>query len=118
MTQYGVFKNDMSTTRHVHNNTDTDRSNSMSSKDQERWERLAALGVQREIPTPEGEARMSAVIQQVAESFAETARQDTTAGRGDHHGRMGGISGDVSGRESAMGGFRAGPPRRIFDEAA
>ena len=39
----------------------------MSSKDQERWERLAALGVQSEIPTPEGEARMSAVILQVAE---------------------------------------------------
>ena len=39
----------------------------MSSKDKERWERLAALGVQREIPTPEGEARMSAVILQVAE---------------------------------------------------
>ena len=39
----------------------------MSSKDQERWERLAALGVQREIPTPESEARMSAVILQVAE---------------------------------------------------
>ena len=39
----------------------------MSSKDKERWERLAALGVQREIPTPESEARMSAVILQVAE---------------------------------------------------
>ena len=39
----------------------------MSSKDHERWERLAALGVQREVPTPEGEARMSAVILQVAE---------------------------------------------------
>ncbi len=39
----------------------------MLSKDKERWERLAALGVQREIPTPEGEARMSAVILQVAE---------------------------------------------------
>ena len=39
----------------------------MSSKDQERWERLAALGVKSEIPTPEGEARMSAVILQLAE---------------------------------------------------
>jgi hypothetical protein len=36
-------------------------------KDKERWERLAALGVQREIPTPEGEAKMSAVILQLAE---------------------------------------------------
>ena len=34
----------------------------MSNKDKERWERLAALGVKREIPTPEGEAKMSAVI--------------------------------------------------------
>ena len=39
----------------------------MSTKDKERWERLAALGVKREIPTPEGEARMSAVILQIAE---------------------------------------------------
>ena len=39
----------------------------MPSKDQERWERLAALGVQREIPTPEGEAKMSAVVLQLAE---------------------------------------------------
>ena len=37
----------------------------MSNK--ERWERLAALGVKREIPTPEGEAKMSAVILQLAE---------------------------------------------------
>ena len=34
----------------------------MSSKDKQRRERLAALGAKREIPTPEGEARMSAVI--------------------------------------------------------
>lgn len=34
---------------------------------QERWERLAALGVQRESPTPDVEARMSAVILQLAE---------------------------------------------------
>jgi len=39
----------------------------MPSKDKERWERLAALGAKREIPTPEGEARMSAVILEVAE---------------------------------------------------
>ncbi|HUT94263.1 MAG TPA: hypothetical protein VMY37_32690 [Thermoguttaceae bacterium] len=39
----------------------------MSSKDQKRRERLAALGAKREIPTPEGEARMSAVILEVAE---------------------------------------------------
>jgi hypothetical protein len=39
----------------------------MPSKDQERWKRLAALGAKREIPTPEGEARMSAVILEVAE---------------------------------------------------
>lgn len=39
----------------------------MPSKDEKRWERLAALGVKREIPTPEGEAKMSAVILQLAE---------------------------------------------------
>ena len=39
----------------------------MPGNDQERWERLAALGVQREIPTPEGEAKMSAVVLQLAE---------------------------------------------------
>jgi hypothetical protein len=39
----------------------------MSTKAEERWKRLAALGVKREIPTPEGEARMSAVILQIAE---------------------------------------------------
>lgn len=39
----------------------------MSSKDKERRKRLAALGAKREIPTPEGEARMSAVILEVAE---------------------------------------------------
>jgi hypothetical protein len=39
----------------------------MPIKDKERWERLTALGVQREIPTPEGEAKMSAVILQLAE---------------------------------------------------
>lgn len=39
----------------------------MSTKAEERWKRLAALGVKREIPTPEGEARMSAVMLQLAE---------------------------------------------------
>src|SRR5208283_3193145 len=39
----------------------------MSDKAKERWERLAALGVKREIPTPEGQAKMSAVIIQLAE---------------------------------------------------
>jgi hypothetical protein len=41
----------------------------MSSKDTERWNRLAALGAKREIPTPEGEPRMSAVVLEVAEPF-------------------------------------------------
>jgi hypothetical protein len=39
----------------------------MATKDEERWERLAALGFKREIPTPEGQARMSAVILQLAD---------------------------------------------------
>jgi hypothetical protein len=39
----------------------------MSTTDKERWERLAALGVKREVPTPESEAKMSAVILQLAE---------------------------------------------------
>ena len=39
----------------------------MSSKAEERWKRLAAMGAKGEIPTPEGEARMSAVILEVAE---------------------------------------------------
>jgi hypothetical protein len=39
----------------------------MSSQDQKRRERLAELGAKREIPTPEGEARMSAVVLEVAE---------------------------------------------------
>ena len=49
----------------------------MSNK--ERWERLAALGVKREIPTPEGEAKMSAVILQLAEPLMK--QHDTTAER-------------------------------------
>ena len=39
----------------------------MPSKDEKRWERLAALGVKREMPTPEGEAKMSAVVLQLAD---------------------------------------------------
>ena len=41
----------------------------MESKDQkkERWKRLAALGAKEEIPTPEGQAKMSAVILQLAD---------------------------------------------------
>ena len=39
----------------------------MSTKDEERRKRLAALGAKSEIPTPEGEAKMSAVILQLAE---------------------------------------------------
>jgi hypothetical protein len=39
----------------------------MPLKDKQRWERLAALGAKSEIPTPEDEAKMSAVILQLAE---------------------------------------------------
>jgi hypothetical protein len=39
----------------------------MSNKDKDRRERLAALGATSEIPTPDGEPRMSAVILQLAE---------------------------------------------------
>jgi hypothetical protein len=39
----------------------------MPSNDNERRKRLAALGVKSEIPTPEGEARMSAVLIELAE---------------------------------------------------
>lgn len=38
----------------------------------ERWTRLAAMGTKAEIPTPQGEARMSAVILKVAEPLVET----------------------------------------------
>lgn len=41
----------------------------MSVKDEERWQRLAALGAKREIPTPDGEAKMSAVILQLADPW-------------------------------------------------
>ena len=39
----------------------------MSRTDEERWKRLAALGAKREVPTPEGDAKMSAVILQLAD---------------------------------------------------
>ena len=41
----------------------------MLNKDNERRKRLAALGAKGEVPTPEGEAKMSAVITQLAEPF-------------------------------------------------
>ena len=54
----------------------------MSSKAEERWKRLAAMGAKGEIPTPEGEARMSAVILEVAEplfkQYAETPERAKT----------------------------------------
>ena len=54
----------------------------MSSEAEERWKRLAALGAKGEIPTPEGEAKMSAVILQVAEplvtKYAKTPEQAKT----------------------------------------
>ena len=54
----------------------------MSSKAEERWKRLAAIGAKDEIPTPEGEARMSAVILEVAEplikQYAETPERAKT----------------------------------------
>ena len=51
----------------------------MTNKDETRWERLAALGVKREMPTPEGEAKMSAVILQLAEPLMK--QHGTTAER-------------------------------------
>ena len=39
----------------------------MQNEDKNRRERLVALGVKSEIPTPQGEAKMSAVILQLAE---------------------------------------------------
>ena len=41
----------------------------MSSKNKELSERLATLGVKQQIPTPENEAKISAVILQLAEPF-------------------------------------------------
>ncbi|NLX97471.1 MAG: hypothetical protein GXY83_14990, partial [Rhodopirellula sp.] len=49
----------------------------MSHKDTERWKRLAALGAKSEVPTPEGEAKMSAVILQLAEPLMK--KQGNTA---------------------------------------
>jgi hypothetical protein len=51
----------------------------MPNKDATRRERLAALGVKREMPTPEGEAKMSAVILQLAEPLMK--QHGTTAER-------------------------------------
>ena len=51
----------------------------MRNNQDKRWERLAALGVKREIPTPEDEAKMSAVILQVAEPLMK--QHGTTAER-------------------------------------
>lgn len=39
----------------------------MQQHDKNRWERLAALGVKSQVATPPGEAKMSAVILQLAE---------------------------------------------------
>ena len=38
----------------------------MPNKAEEQWDRLAALGAMREIPAPESEAKMSAVVLEVA----------------------------------------------------
>lgn len=51
----------------------------MSMRDQQRRQRLAALGAKREIPTPEGEAKMSAIIVQLAEPLIK--EHATTAER-------------------------------------
>ena len=51
----------------------------MPNKDEKRWERLAALGVKRQMPTPEAEAKMSAVILQLAEPLMK--QHGTTAER-------------------------------------
>lgn len=51
----------------------------MRNEDEKRWERLAALGVKREMQTPEGEAKMSAVILQLAEPLIK--QHGTTAER-------------------------------------
>ena len=54
----------------------------MTSNDNARRERLAALGAKREIPTPEGEAKMSAVIVHLAEplikQYGKTAERAET----------------------------------------
>lgn len=51
----------------------------MSMRDQQRRRRLAALGAKREIPTPEGEAKISAIIVQLAEPLIK--EHATTAER-------------------------------------
>ena len=55
---------------------------SMPSREEERWERLAEMGAKGVIPTPEGEAKMSAAILEVAKpltkQYAETQEQLTT----------------------------------------
>ena len=51
----------------------------MANKDERKWERLAALGVKREMPTPESEAKMSAVILQLAKPLMK--QHGTTAER-------------------------------------
>ena len=51
----------------------------MRYNDEKRLERLAALGVKREMQTPEGEAKMSAVILQLAEPLIK--QHGTTAER-------------------------------------
>jgi hypothetical protein len=51
----------------------------MPIEDKERWQRLTALGAKSQVPTPEGEAKMSAVIIQLAEPLikqhGKTAQQ-------------------------------------------
>jgi hypothetical protein len=49
------------------------------SQDEQRWKRLTALGAKREIPTPEGEAKLSAVILQLADPLIK--QHGTTAQR-------------------------------------
>ena len=51
----------------------------MPNQDETRWERLASLEVKREMPTPEGEAKMSAIILQLAEPLMK--QHGTTAER-------------------------------------
>jgi phytoene dehydrogenase-like protein len=51
----------------------------MPNKDEKRCERLAGLGVKRDMPTPERDAKMSAVILQLAEPLMK--QHGTTAER-------------------------------------
>ena len=50
----------------------------MAINDEERKKRLAALGAKVEMPTPEGEAKMSAVILQLADPLMTSARSSWT----------------------------------------